>query len=827
MLEHTAVFVDVRWYPDGRDTSAEFRANHITGARFVDLDTDLCGSDPDEPATAGRHPFPTPDHFAARLGRLGIADDTHVIAYDVSGGMTAARLVVMLRMIGRSASLLDGGLPVWSALFPDLVTGGASPKVSSAHFTPVEWPDHVLVSDGEFVELTRRDMASTGSLLLDARAAERFQGTAPAGPGTLDPRAGHIPGAVNAPWMSVMSPESGRLRPIDELRSHFAQLGVADADDVIASCGSGVSACVDILAIEHAGFPPPRLYVPSWSGWASDPDRPIEVGPVAPNVSRLRTGAHRHRWRAVHDLRAARRRRRLADLEWFEAIYRVYLAVFVFGGGIAFISGFVPDDALSPSSTTEVWTRGPAWLGLGFVLAIAVGLRSGSRGGPIAIEEADVRHVLLAPIDRRRAMLRPAVQSLRTASFTTMIIGTIAGYLAARRLPGSAPAWMFWGAVWGASAGLVFIGCAVIAHVLRLHPWISGAIGTTLVGWQVLSALPRSYVIHLDIAGPGDLHGELALASHGIRLAAFIPVTIGVLACAIGLILVGRLSVEALVRRSALVSQLRFAVTVQDLRTVTLLRRRLAHEQSRSRPWIALRKGHGPTPEWQRSVHGLMRFPAMRVGRIVVLCIVAGLGLVAAYHGTTPAIVVTGACVFMIGLELSEPLAQEIDQSDRTQSYPVARGLVHIHLLAPLGPAMVPLVGIMVLTATIADPAMWLVALVGSTIALAGGIAGAAVNIISGTPDPLNSTVRQNTMPPEVAGTASVIKMLWPLIVSVVSCLPVTFASVAESNGLDPRAAAVRSAIAITLAIGLIGGWMRFRDDIRRSFDRALTDSRS
>ena len=224
MLEHTAVFVDVRWYPDGRDTSAEFRANHITGARFVDLDTDLCGSDSDQSATAGRHPFPTPDHFAARLGRLGIADDTHVIAYDVSGGMTAARLVVMLRMNGRSASLLDGGLPVWSALFPDLVTSGASPKVSSAHFTPMEWPDRVLVSDGELVELTRRDMASTGSLLLDARAAERFEGTAPAGPGTLDPRAGH-PEVVILDMSQLIQLDTTGLEGLENLRDKLHKRG--------------------------------------------------------------------------------------------------------------------------------------------------------------------------------------------------------------------------------------------------------------------------------------------------------------------------------------------------------------------------------------------------------------------------------------------------------------------------------------------------------------------------------------------------------------------------------------------------------------------------
>jgi thiosulfate/3-mercaptopyruvate sulfurtransferase len=269
LAEHPhAVLADVRWYLDGRDGHEAFRAGHLPGAIWIDLDTHMAAHD--LPATEGRHPLPTPETFAASMSALGIGDDTIVVAYDDVGGGVAGRLVVMLRMLGRDAALLDGGLVAWIADGHPLQTGdGRVPD--PAAFRVTAWPaDRLADAD------TTAALAAAGGVVIDARAAERFTGTVT----QIDPRPGHVPGARNAPWQSVVGAD-GRLLSADELSAHYAGLGI-DADhgtDAIAYCGSGVSACLNILAIEHLGLTPPRLYVASWSGYSADPDRAAEQGP--------------------------------------------------------------------------------------------------------------------------------------------------------------------------------------------------------------------------------------------------------------------------------------------------------------------------------------------------------------------------------------------------------------------------------------------------------------------------------------------------------------------------------------------------------------------
>jgi thiosulfate/3-mercaptopyruvate sulfurtransferase len=258
-----AVLVDVRWYLDGRDGLAAFEAGHIPGARWVDLDHEL--SDAAAPPTEGRHAFPSPEQFAQAMSRLGVNDDTVVVAYDDSGGGNAARLVVMLRMLGRAAALLDGGLAAWDGPLESGPAGPATP----ARSTVQEWPPSRFASADE-----TGAAAASGTAVLDARSPERFRGEVV----VVDPRPGHVPGARNAPWVAVLDPSTGRFRAPDALRRHYAAIGVTDTDDAIAYCGSGVSACMNVLAMELAGLRPPRLFVASWSGWSADPDRPAELG---------------------------------------------------------------------------------------------------------------------------------------------------------------------------------------------------------------------------------------------------------------------------------------------------------------------------------------------------------------------------------------------------------------------------------------------------------------------------------------------------------------------------------------------------------------------
>jgi thiosulfate/3-mercaptopyruvate sulfurtransferase len=257
LAEHRSevALVDVRWYLDGRSGQQAFELGHLPGAVWLDLDAFL--ADPPSPER-GRHPLPSPERFAAGLSAAGIGDDTRVVAYDDNGGMSAARLVWMLRTLGHPAALLDGGLAAWTQ---PLETG---PAISEpATFTPQPWPA------GRFAGI---DEVTSVPVLLDARAPERYRGEQE----PIDPRPGHIPGAANAPWQANLD-GSGHFLPAAKLRAQF-QTAVDKPDDVVVYCGSGVTACHTLLALEAGGVAGARLYPGSWSQWSSDPERPAATG---------------------------------------------------------------------------------------------------------------------------------------------------------------------------------------------------------------------------------------------------------------------------------------------------------------------------------------------------------------------------------------------------------------------------------------------------------------------------------------------------------------------------------------------------------------------
>ncbi|WP_017538874.1 sulfurtransferase [Nocardiopsis halophila] len=255
--------VDVRWYLDGRDGHEAYRSGHLPGAVWADVDTDLSSEPTRE---GGRHPLPSPEAFAEALGRLGIGDRTEVVAYDDAGGSTAARLVWMLRVLGSPASVLDGGIQAWEGplekeeLRPE-------PRVRTA----VPWPAERFASTEELKDLKERP---AGRVLLDARARGRYTGEQPA---PVDARPGHVPGARSAEWQGNLGAD-GRFAAPERLRERFAVLGVEGAESVTAYCGSGVTACHDLIALEHAGFAGARLYPGSWSAWGADTSLPVETG---------------------------------------------------------------------------------------------------------------------------------------------------------------------------------------------------------------------------------------------------------------------------------------------------------------------------------------------------------------------------------------------------------------------------------------------------------------------------------------------------------------------------------------------------------------------
>jgi thiosulfate/3-mercaptopyruvate sulfurtransferase len=248
---------DVRSYLDGRSGRAAYDRGHLPGAVFADLDHDLAAHG--APAAEGRHPLPDPGSFAAAMAALGIGDQDTVVGYDDAGGVMAARLVWMLRATGHQAALLDGGIDAYDG---ELVTEPAGRP--PATFTARLWPP-----DG----LADLEDATAGSfVVLDARQRERFRGdTEP-----IDPRAGHIPGARSLPCRENLDAD-GRFLPVAELRARFAAVGVHDGTPVVSYCGSGVTACHNLLALEHAGLGTGRLYPGSWSQYAHT-DRPAATG---------------------------------------------------------------------------------------------------------------------------------------------------------------------------------------------------------------------------------------------------------------------------------------------------------------------------------------------------------------------------------------------------------------------------------------------------------------------------------------------------------------------------------------------------------------------
>jgi thiosulfate/3-mercaptopyruvate sulfurtransferase len=260
------VVVDCRF--DLADESAgprEYVRQHVPGSVYANLDRDLSGP---KNGHNGRHPAPDPDVLAATFGRLGIDSSVQVIAYDQDTGVFASRLWWLLRWLGHDAvAVLDGGFARWLAEKRPVRSGSElrAPRV----FTGTPRPGW-LVTTAE----VERAVAAGDRLLLDARAPERYSGEQEA----IDPAAGHIPGAVNHFFQRNLAADGRFLTPADMRDRLRPSIGDTPPDRIICYCGSGVTACQNLLALEHAGLAGSRLYVGSWSEWSSDPSRPIATG---------------------------------------------------------------------------------------------------------------------------------------------------------------------------------------------------------------------------------------------------------------------------------------------------------------------------------------------------------------------------------------------------------------------------------------------------------------------------------------------------------------------------------------------------------------------
>lgn len=261
--------VDTRWYllsPSKGEN--DYRNAHIPNAIYASVDRHLAAQ-PLPDAKTGRHPLPDATEFAENMMRAGVDDSTHVVVYDDAGGANAARLWWLLRYFGHErVSLLDGGLIQWITEGRPL--SSEIPTFPRGKFHAAPNPN-MVVTKPEMIALTRNPHA----LLLDARAPERYRGeTEP-----IDARAGHIPGAKNAPLSgNLVGADDAHFLNASALQARFDAFGANGADEIVAYCGSGVNAAADLFALHLAGYDNTRLYVGSFSEWSRDPDLPIVTG---------------------------------------------------------------------------------------------------------------------------------------------------------------------------------------------------------------------------------------------------------------------------------------------------------------------------------------------------------------------------------------------------------------------------------------------------------------------------------------------------------------------------------------------------------------------
>ena len=260
------VVVDGSWHlpPAKRDPSQEFKDGHIKGARFFDLDKHS------DQSTTLSHMMPSAEQFGREMGELGITETDTIVVYDTVGLFSAARIWWMFRQFGAAKTyVLDGGLPAWQAAGLPLDTGieAIEPKTFKAQ----------LVADN-IVDIGRVKQAvasDDGALILDARGNDRFTASAPEP--RPEVRGGHMPGAVNMHYASLLDANKKLLSP-EQLQQNFDAAGYNPAHETIASCGSGVTACIILMALERLGHPSAQLYDGSWSEWGTQSDTPIETG---------------------------------------------------------------------------------------------------------------------------------------------------------------------------------------------------------------------------------------------------------------------------------------------------------------------------------------------------------------------------------------------------------------------------------------------------------------------------------------------------------------------------------------------------------------------
>ncbi len=518
----------------------------------------------------------------------------------------------------------------------------------------------------------------------------------------------------------------------------------------------------------------------------------------------------------------------MANIHWVDALYQVYVTAILATVAVLVLSGLTGDGKLDAAGRSNVLRHGPAAIGLAAAVALLIGLRSGCRGGPLALEQPDVRHVLQSPIDRGLALRSPTLHQLRFLSFVAVLVGAVAGQLAFRRLGSGSAAFFGWVASCVAVSLLVVwlsVGAALLASGHRLRSWIGTLLGIVLVAWSAGDLAGRAPTAPLSFLG------RIAVWPLHFDALALIPALVVVAVVILGVRAASGLSLEAAERRTALVGQIKFAATLQDLRTVLVLRRQLSMEVSRTNPWLghpasATRTHPARFPVWARGWRSVMRWPVTRLMRLVVLAALAGFSLRGMWDGTTPLLVLGGLALWIAALDAIEPLAQETDHPGLLDAYPRERGQILVAHLPVTVCTMVLVTAAAAAAGVLIDPSVDALRVAALAVIPAAGaaVAGAVISVLMGAPKPADNLAM---ISPEFAGMRNLLRTVGPPLVAVIGVAPLLAARVALRHQADATQSEVAAGLGVLVMVGITFGWVRFRDDVRAWFTNAMEEAKA
>jgi hypothetical protein len=527
---------------------------------------------------------------------------------------------------------------------------------------------------------------------------------------------------------------------------------------------------------------------------------------------------------ALSALKSARRANRVENIDRFDAFYKAYLGAILSGIALYAIAGYFGDTPIRGAGLESFTERAPAVIGLVIALAIAIGMRSAGRGGPLAFETADVRHVLLSPVDRVDAVGAVALRMLRHNAFIGLSAGAALGVIATRRLPEHPASWIAAGAACGLGAALMATGTTLAVASRKPKAWQADILALAIIGWAVADV-----VVPVELS-PMSLVGDVAVWATQFSVLGIVGLVLAALAGFVGYKLSDAVSLESAERRAKLVGQLKFAATTQDVRTVMLLQRQLAQQGLRSKPRLKLRKARPRTEATagvvaRRNLQSMLRWPLVRVARLFALFAVFGASIFGVWAGTAPLMVVGGLALWLAALDLHEGLAQESDHPDRLEGAPEQRGLVYLRHMA------LPALIVLVMTALAALPALLLgppelQSVFGPLIVPLAALAVAGAALVVARPPEIET----GFISAEVTGLKILAKSAIPPLLPIFGMLPLVLGRTEWMKNADPEAtfAAINfpSSAAIAFATWAIL-WIRYSETLRKTFSPAAVQEKA